>query len=137
MPRWRTMIEPAVTVWPSPALMPSRWPTLSRPFLTLPPAFLCAIWAYSLFLDLGAAFFAAPLSVVSALAALLVVVFVDALAAGLAAGFVAVFAAGFVAFASLFASAFAGAFSDLAGFASAASFAASAASCSACFFAAS
>ena len=43
MPRWRTMIEPAVTSWPSPALTPSRWPTLSRPFLTLPPAFLWAI----------------------------------------------------------------------------------------------
>ena len=34
MPRWRTMIEPAVTSWPSPALTPSRWPTLSRPFLS-------------------------------------------------------------------------------------------------------
>ncbi len=43
IPRWRTMIEPAVTSWPSPALTPSRWPTLSRPFLTLPPAFLWAI----------------------------------------------------------------------------------------------
>src|SRR3990172_3707507 len=31
MPRWRTMIEPAVTSWPSPAFTPSRWPTLSRP----------------------------------------------------------------------------------------------------------
>ena len=43
MPRWRTMIEPAVTSWPSPALTPRRWPALSRPFLTLPPAFLWAI----------------------------------------------------------------------------------------------
>ena len=43
MPRWRTMIEPAVTSWPSPALTPRRWPTLSRPFLELEPAFLCAI----------------------------------------------------------------------------------------------
>ena len=33
MPRWRTMIEPAGTSWPSPALTPRRWPTLSRPFL--------------------------------------------------------------------------------------------------------
>ncbi len=49
MPRWRTMIEPAVTSWPSPALTPRRWPTLSRPFLTLPPAFLCAIVVYSSF----------------------------------------------------------------------------------------
>src|SRR5258708_2648473 len=37
------MIVPACTAWPSPALMPRRWPTLSRPFLTEPPAFLCAI----------------------------------------------------------------------------------------------
>ena len=43
MPRWRTMIEPAVTSWPSPALTPRRWPTLSRPFFELEPAFLCAI----------------------------------------------------------------------------------------------
>src|SRR6476619_1670436 len=43
MPRCRTMIVPACTAWPSPALMPSRWLTLSRPFLTEPPAFLCAI----------------------------------------------------------------------------------------------
>src|SRR4029078_2314989 len=43
MPRCRTMIVPACTAWPSPALMPSRCPTLSRPFLTEPPAFLCAI----------------------------------------------------------------------------------------------
>src|SRR4051794_29008971 len=43
MPRWRTMIAPAWTAWPSPAFIPSRWPTLSRPFLTEPPAFLCAI----------------------------------------------------------------------------------------------
>src|SRR3954468_14246997 len=94
MPRWRTMIAPAWTAWPSPALIPSRWPTLSRPFLTLPPAFLCAIWAYSLFfargalavpvdLALGAAF-ADPLSVVSAFAAL-VVVFVLAFADGFSA----------------------------------------------------
>src|SRR5947208_3210599 len=38
------MIEPAVTSWPSPALTPSRWPTLSRPFFEVPPAFL---WAMS------------------------------------------------------------------------------------------
>ena len=43
MPRWRTMIEPADTSCPSPALTPSRWPTLSRPFFELEPAFLCAI----------------------------------------------------------------------------------------------
>ena len=52
MPRWRTMIEPAGTSWPSPAFTPSRWPTLSRPFLTLPPAFL---WAMGLLVLLGRA----------------------------------------------------------------------------------
>src|SRR3954463_14883174 len=43
MPRCRTMIDPAVTSWPSPAFTPRRWPTLSRPFFELEPAFLCAI----------------------------------------------------------------------------------------------
>src|SRR3990172_3640162 len=43
MPRWRTRIDPAVTAWPSPTFTPRRWPTLSRPFLELEPAFLCAI----------------------------------------------------------------------------------------------
>src|SRR3954467_14110831 len=43
MPRWRTMIEPAGTSCPSPALTPSRWPTLSRPFFELEPAFLWAM----------------------------------------------------------------------------------------------
>src|SRR5688572_17015202 len=50
MPRWRTMIAPAVAACPSPIFTPSRWPTLSRPFLTLPPAFLCAIADYPSFL---------------------------------------------------------------------------------------
>src|SRR5512141_1638572 len=50
MPRWRTMIEPAATGSPSPALAPRRWPTLSRPFLELEPAFLWAIAGYSSFL---------------------------------------------------------------------------------------
>src|SRR5689334_16485284 len=78
MPRWRTMIEPACTSWPSPALTPSRWPTLSRPFLELEPAFLWAMVGYSSFFALVAAsaagFFAlVGFSVVaSALAAVLV-----------------------------------------------------------------
>src|SRR6266545_4630586 len=38
------MIEPALTSCPSPAFTPRRWPTLSRPFLELEPAFL---WAMS------------------------------------------------------------------------------------------
>src|SRR6267142_1951677 len=51
------MIEPAFTSWPSPAFTPSRWPTLSRPFLTLPPAFLWAMGYPSFFAARG--FFAA------------------------------------------------------------------------------
>ena len=43
MPRWRTMIEPALTSSPSPAFTPRRLPTLSRPFLELPTPFLCAM----------------------------------------------------------------------------------------------
>src|ERR1700674_3664847 len=50
IPRCRTMIEPDVTSWPSPRLTPSRWPTLSRPFLELEPAFL---WAIGLLVLLG------------------------------------------------------------------------------------
>src|SRR3954453_18389926 len=46
------MIEPAETSWPSPRLTPRRWPTLSRPFFELEPAFLCAM-AYSAFLARG------------------------------------------------------------------------------------
>src|SRR5260221_1345954 len=70
------MIEPAGTSWPSPAFTPSRWPTLSRPFLTLPPAFLWAI-AYLSFgarVVFGSAFGAAFFVVLSSAA--------DALAAG-------------------------------------------------------
>src|SRR4029079_10884353 len=47
---WRTMIEPAGTSWPSPTLTPRRWPTESRPFFELEPAFLWAIRSYSSFL---------------------------------------------------------------------------------------
>src|ERR671915_1534136 len=43
LPRWRTMIVPDRTNWPSPRLTPSRLPALSRPFLLDEPAFLCAI----------------------------------------------------------------------------------------------
>src|SRR6185436_6967642 len=42
-PRWRTMMPPARTVWPSPSLMPRRLDLESRPFLDEPPPFLCAI----------------------------------------------------------------------------------------------
>src|SRR5687768_15322918 len=76
------MIAPAGTSWPSPALTPRRWPTLSRPFLTLPPAFLWAMGSYSSFFvaRFGARFFgAASASASSASAAFaLVVVFFGA-----------------------------------------------------------
>src|SRR5450759_2589368 len=48
-PRWRTMIEPAGTSWPSPTFTPRRWPTESRPFFELEPAFLWAIDQSSFF----------------------------------------------------------------------------------------
>src|SRR5438045_1886874 len=45
------MIVPAFTSWPSPTFTPRRWPTLSRPFFELEPAFLCAMAvAYDSFL---------------------------------------------------------------------------------------
>src|SRR5438874_7620757 len=56
MPRCRTIIVPAVTSCPSPTLTPRRWPTLSRPFLELDPAFLWAIGAYGSFLARWARF---------------------------------------------------------------------------------
>src|SRR5512146_1721597 len=45
------MIVPALTSWPPPALTPRRWPTLSRPFFELDPAFLWAIAYASSFLE--------------------------------------------------------------------------------------
>src|SRR6266498_4035818 len=43
VPRWRTMIEPAVTAWPPKAFTPSRLEFESRPLRDEPPPFLCAI----------------------------------------------------------------------------------------------
>src|SRR6266480_1989463 len=43
VPRWRRRMVPAFTDWPAPVFMPSRWPTLSRPFRELPAPFLCAM----------------------------------------------------------------------------------------------
>src|SRR5579862_8839941 len=37
VPRWRTMIDPAVTVVPSKTLTPRRWAFESRPFRVEPP----------------------------------------------------------------------------------------------------
>src|SRR3954465_13946481 len=43
VPRWRTMISPALTAWPPYRLTPSRWELESRPFLVDAAPFLCAI----------------------------------------------------------------------------------------------
>ena len=40
VPRWRIMMLPAVTTWPSNRLIPSRLPWLSRPFFALPELLL-------------------------------------------------------------------------------------------------
>src|SRR5687767_3270265 len=44
VPRWRTRILPANTCSPPNFLTPSRFDWDSRPFLVLPPAFLCAMF---------------------------------------------------------------------------------------------
>src|SRR5262249_47237138 len=43
VPRWRTMIIPALTCWPAPALTPRYLGLESRPFRDEPMPFLCAI----------------------------------------------------------------------------------------------
>src|SRR5262245_8168114 len=43
VPRWRTMIVPALTCWPPKRLTPSRWASESRPLRELEAPFLCAI----------------------------------------------------------------------------------------------
>src|SRR6056297_243824 len=48
VPRWRTRMLPATTDWPPKSFTPSRLDSESRPFLLLPPAFLCAIVVYLL-----------------------------------------------------------------------------------------
>src|SRR5690625_785514 len=48
VPRWRTMISPAATSCPPKRFTPRRFDSESRPFLELPPAFLCAISLASL-----------------------------------------------------------------------------------------
>src|SRR3954466_8520254 len=42
VPRWRTMISPALTSWPPKRLTPRRCALLSRPFLVDAAPFLCA-----------------------------------------------------------------------------------------------
>src|SRR6185436_9577664 len=43
VPRWRTMISPALTIWPPKRLTPSRWAAESRPLRELEAPFLCAM----------------------------------------------------------------------------------------------
>jgi hypothetical protein len=43
VPRWRMMIDPPVMSCPAEAFTPSRCAFESRPFVELPPPFLCAI----------------------------------------------------------------------------------------------
>ena len=43
VPRWRTMIPPALMVWPANTFTPRRFDWESRPFLEEPRPFLCAI----------------------------------------------------------------------------------------------
>src|SRR5690242_3433282 len=43
VPRWRTMISPALTSWPPKRLTPRRWAFESRPFLVDAAPFLCAM----------------------------------------------------------------------------------------------
>src|SRR6201989_1668094 len=43
VPRWRTMISPALTSWPPYRLTPRRWELESRPFLVEAAPFLCAM----------------------------------------------------------------------------------------------
>src|SRR5436853_6193845 len=43
VPRWRTMISPALTTWPPKRLTPSRWALESRPLRDDDAPFLCAM----------------------------------------------------------------------------------------------
>src|SRR3984957_4070822 len=43
VPRWRTMISPAFTCWPTKRLTPRRWALESRPLRLDDAPFLCAI----------------------------------------------------------------------------------------------
>src|SRR5829696_7016878 len=53
VPRWRTMISPALTIWPPNRLTPSRWAAESRPLRELEAPFLCAICRRLPLLDSG------------------------------------------------------------------------------------
>src|SRR5262245_46188713 len=61
VPRWRTRIIPALTVWPSKILTPSILGFESRPLREDPRPFLCAIYVSSVFSVAVAFGFAAAL----------------------------------------------------------------------------
>src|SRR3954451_3368957 len=48
VPRWRTMISPALTTWPPKRLTPRRWALESRPLRDDEAPFLCAMSASAL-----------------------------------------------------------------------------------------
>src|SRR5918998_2250431 len=66
VPRWRTMISPALTSWPPKRLTPRRWAFESRPFRVEDAPFLCAMSASAL--DTGDADLGVVLAVPLALA---------------------------------------------------------------------
>jgi hypothetical protein len=47
VPRWRTMISPALTTWPPKRFTPRRWAFESRPLRVELAPFLCAICFFS------------------------------------------------------------------------------------------
>ncbi|CDJ99848.1 hypothetical protein MIC448_190004 [Microbacterium sp. C448] len=53
VPRWRTMISPALTTWPPKRLTPNRWELESRPLRVELAPFLCAISNLPRLLDAG------------------------------------------------------------------------------------
>src|ERR1700754_4894318 len=53
VPRWRTMISPALTTSPPNRLTPSRWAAESRPLRELEAPFLCAMCSLPYLLDAG------------------------------------------------------------------------------------
>src|ERR1700709_858546 len=53
VPRWRTMISPALTSWPPKRFTPRRWAWESRPLRELGAPFLCAMALLLSALDAG------------------------------------------------------------------------------------
>src|SRR4051794_40313975 len=53
VPRWRTMISPALTTWPPKRFTPRNWGLESRPLRELDAPFLCAMELLPLLRDAG------------------------------------------------------------------------------------